>query len=207
MRNTQKWLLGSGALLLVLTNVVALLGVAYNRMSPPDSVMTLTEREFAPQWNWMWREGENSGRSVQLQLRAEIAQRTRPGLGQLTDSFAPYGAVEWVRWLDQDKLTALGFDLDVKPSAPEASRLYEHMLEREVLLVLELDGPTRSRALQSARDRVSHLEQAAENSDEKGATQQLEHAQRDLGSEEQTQSRLFIVDAGLDEASLRQKYS
>ena len=79
MNVTQKWLLGTGALLLVATNAVALIGAAYNRMDPPEAVLTLTERELGAQSYWMWPESENSGLNVELQIRTERAPDTRSG--------------------------------------------------------------------------------------------------------------------------------
>jgi len=81
------------------------------------------------------------------------------------------------------------------------------MLGRDVLLVLELDGPTRARALQDARDRVTHLERkAAEAPEDKQAARRLQSARDDLESEVHKASRLFVVDAGLDQAALRKQY-
>lgn len=73
MNRSNTWLIAAGALLIVLTNAVVLVGVASNRRQPPDSVLTLTERELGPPWSWMWQGGENSGVSLQLKYRVESA--------------------------------------------------------------------------------------------------------------------------------------
>lgn len=79
---------------------------------------------------------------------------------------------------------------------------------RDVLLVLELDGSVRVRALHAARDHFAHLEQEiAANPGSQGSAQRLQRARQALRSEEQEASRLFIVDAGLDQSTLRQRYS
>lgn len=209
MNVTQKWLLGTGVLLLVATNAVALIGVAYNRMDPPEAVLTLTERELGAQSYWMWPESENSGLNVKLQIRTERVTDMRPGEIEDWASLAPFGGGlgSAVRWLDQEKLASLGFDVNLAPNAPDAERHYDRMLERYVLLVLELDGPARARALQTAHDRVTQLAQkAAEGSDDTSTSRQLKNAREALQYEEEDASRLFIIDAGLDEDSLRQRY-
>jgi hypothetical protein len=209
---TQKWLLGAGALVLVLTNAVALVGVAYNRASPPDTVLTLSERELGPELSWMWREGENSGLDLHLQLRGEAPPNPRLGNNEL-DTFSNFSAFGPLQWLDKDKLTALGFSVAMAPKETDSEKLYGRSLGRDVLLVLELDGPTRNRALQAAHERVTRLEQASleqegvtTSKDGSGIQRRLQTARESLASEEQDRSRLFIIDAGLDDASLRQKY-
>jgi Domain of unknown function (DUF4824) len=206
MNVTQKWLLGTGALILVVTNAVALIGVAYNRMGPPESVLALTEREFNPQWSRMG-DGENSGMSVELLLRTELAPDTRRGETEGWGTVLPGGFGWAAAWFDQEKLATLGFDVSVAPGAPAGERHYDRMLEKEVFLVLELDGAARSRALQYARDQVAHLEQQArDGSDDKGAARRLDSAREALRHEEQDWSRLFVIDAGLDEDQLRRQY-
>jgi len=182
MNRSHRWLIAAGACVLALTNAVVLVGVASNRRQPPDSVLELTQRELGTQWSWMWRDDENSGLSLRLEYRFETAR----------DSGLSYGAFGPPAWLDRDKLASLGFDV-MRPPSADADTHYDRMLGRDVLLVLELDGPAYARALQAARDRLGHREN--------------EHdAQEDLKREEQEASRLFIVDAGLDQTALRQRY-
>lgn len=209
MNSTQKWLLGAGALILVLTNAVALIGVAYNRMGPPDSVFTLTERELNSHWDWMWSNKENSALNVELFFRTETAPGTVSDQAEGRETFSTYGGLDTaVRWLDRKKLAALGFNIDPAPSAPDDQQRNDRLLERDVLLVLELDGPASQRALQNARDRVAYLaRQAVDDAEDKKIAQSMRGARESLEQEEQNESRLFIIDAGLDENSLRQQYS
>lgn len=208
MRLSRTWLVGSLAFVLALTNAVVLVGVAYNRQPPSDSVLTLTERELGPQWSWMWREGENSGLSLRLQYRTEGVRNPRFADNEDWEAFSPYGAFGPVAWLDRDKLATLGFDVSTPLTAAENEAHYDRLLGRDVLLVLELDGPARAHALQAARDLVARREQeVAGDPEEKGnAQKRLQSAQETLQSEEQERSRLFIVDAGIDEDKLRQRY-
>lgn len=204
MKLSKAWLLRAGAVVLVLSNAVVLVGVAYNRQTPPDRVLTLTEREVGPEFSWMWREGENSGLSLRLQYRTEVVQDR--GLREIVgdEAFSAYGPIAW---LNRDKLAALGFDVSRSPSTAGDDRHYERMLGRNVFLVLELDGPTYARALQAARDLVARREGelAAEPEDKKHA-ERVNRAREILESEEHERTRLFIVDAGLDPAALQHQY-
>jgi hypothetical protein len=54
----------------VLTNAVALIGVAHNRSGDPDSVLVLTRRELQMPYRW-WRVRENSGIDLRLLWRMD----------------------------------------------------------------------------------------------------------------------------------------
>ena len=208
MNRSHVWLIAAGALVLALTNAVVLLGVASNRRQPPDSLLTLTERELGPQWSWMWREGENSGSSLRLQYRVESGRTLRSAAIDEEETISPYGNFGPIAWLDRDKLAALGFDVSMPPTFADRDTHYDRMLGRDVLLVLELDGPVRARALQAARDLLAHRErEIAGNPERQGSAQRLQSAQQALQREEHEASRLFIVDAGLDQTTLRQRYA
>jgi hypothetical protein len=214
MRISTKWLVWGGAVLLALTNAVMLVGVASNRRFPPESILKLTERELGPQWDWMWQSGENSGLSLELRLRTEpvltpgIDDGTGPSLlysgvvGFYAGSYA--GATPW---LDRSKLATLGFDVTVLPGDDAAAEHYERMLGRDVLLVLELDGPVRQRALEAARAALARLENSAADPTSKCRADCLRNARDALSQEERQASRLFVVDAGLDRAALQRKYT
>jgi hypothetical protein len=205
----RRLLLPAGAVVIALTNAVALMDVAYNRKNHPDSVLTLTERELGAQRSWMWREGENSGLGLELQFRAEGVPNPSLPENEAWPTPSPYGVFGPVGWLDKDKLAALGFDVNMPPTMADSDRHYEHMLGRDVLLVLELDGPVHARVLQAARDRVARLErEEGGESENAGRSAQLglQSARVALQREEYEWSRLFIIDAGLDQASLRQRY-
>jgi hypothetical protein len=122
--------------------------------------------------------------------------------------FSDYGNFRPIAWLDRDKLAALGFDVATPPSVGDGDTHYRRMLGRDVLLVLEFDGPARARALQAARDILALRErEIAANPERADLAQRLQSAQQGLQREEQDATRLFIVDAGLDETALRQRYS
>lgn len=206
MNRSHPWLIAAGAFVLALTNVVVLVGVAFNQRQPPDSVLALTERELEPQRSWMWREGENSGLNLRLQYRVESARNPISVQDGAEEKFSSYGEFGPIVWLDREKLAALGFNV-VLPESAATDAHYNRMLGRDVLLVLELDGPMRARALQASRDLLAHREsESATNPERQGSAQRLRDAQEALQREEHVASRLFIVDAGLNQAALRERY-
>lgn len=206
MSTRRPWLAWAAASLLALTNALVLTGVAYNRRPPPESVLTLSERELGPQWSWMWSSEENSGLTLQLQYRAESVWYSKREQAVEADAFAdPFSGIA-IPWLDRAKLAALGFDVNVPPGAADAATHYEHTRGRDVLLVIELDGPSRARALQRVKDLIAARERSQADSSDDREWHRLDYARKALWSEEHERSRLFVVDAGLEEAALRQRY-
>jgi hypothetical protein len=192
---------------LALTNAVVLVGVALNRRQPPDSILELTDRELGPQWSWMWQESEDSGLGLRLQYRVELRRSSSSAQSGAEATFSSNGGFGPIAWLDRDKLAALGFDVAPTPTSADTDTHYKSMLGRDVLLVLELDGPVRTRALQAARDLLANRErEIAADSQRQESAQRLQNAQQALQSEVQNASRLFVVDAGLDRTALRQRY-
>ena len=57
----KKYGLIAAIALIVLTNVVVLAGVAYNRSGEPDATVTLTERELNLAGSWRLEDREDSG--------------------------------------------------------------------------------------------------------------------------------------------------
>ena len=185
--------LGFAVLLLILTvNTVTLIRVAWNRLGEPEAELTLSGREFSTR-NGLF--DEDSGRFVRLKI------------GKTND------------WLDAVKLRSLG--LDEKPASAHRSR------EREVLLVLELDGPTHARALAAQKKLVIQAREELQRADavltglgpeaapeeltqaqknRKRAAERLENTERGLLVKQNEDSRLYLVDAGLEVQALRQRY-
>jgi hypothetical protein len=128
MNRSHTRLIAAGALVLALTNAVVLVGVASKRRQPPDSVLTLTERELGPQWSWMWREGENSGSSLRLQYRVESGRNLRLAQIGEEETFSPYANFGPIAWLDREKLAALGFDVSTPPTFADGDTHYDRML-------------------------------------------------------------------------------
>lgn len=189
----------AGGALILATNAVALVGVAYNRAGEPESQLRLTERE-AP-LPWRMYEGENSGIALALRWRVLDRQPDRRG--------APayyYSGIE-PAWLDENKLRDLGFDVSKPLSAPDSILYYEKSLSKEVLLVLEYDGPAYQSMLERAGEHArSEAALAAANSGKEELKRRADAAKADFYLEERINSRLFVVDAGLDGAALRAHY-
>lgn len=183
---TPRRTLAAGLALILASNAVVLAGVAWNRSGEPDAQLRLTQRELGLERDWAGGR-ENSGVALRLQWRV---LRRAAGEG-----FVDYGysyATD-ADWLDREKLEQLGFDLSAPARDPLLDeQRFERQLPRPALLVLELDGPARAAALKRA-------EEFAEKSQQKAA-------QEALARERSANSRLFVVDAGLDADALRAKY-
>jgi len=192
----------AGVALILATNAVALVGVAYNRMGEPESKLVLTQRELGLPYSSDF-EGENSGVALNLQWRVlgeEIGDALGGGF-----SYARAGGTPG--WLDKAKLAALGFDVSKPEDTPGGRMHYDKLLPKEALLVLELDGPAYRIALERMRRHLQKEEALlAANVGKKEFEQRLKNAKEHLKQEERENSRLFIVDAGLEVEVLRAKY-
>jgi len=190
--------LGVGIGLIVLTNAIALGGVWWNRSATPDSALTLSQRELGLPWRSL-RLTENSGLALNLNWR--VAGREA---GEFASGYTLNGGTP--EWLDAPKMAALGFPVDTAQAADER-RHYSRPLPREVILVMELAGPAWQRALDRARENAGrHAAAAAANVGSKQFAERAKRANDELGREENSNSRLFVIDAGLDARLLREKY-
>src|SRR6185436_4292288 len=96
-------------------------------------------------------------------------------------------------WLDERKMAALGFDttLAAEGLSDRRDSPYRRQLPRDVLIVLELDGPTQAQALARTVQAAKDVETRNERGEGKKAAAAM--LDNEAGS-----SRLFAVDAGLD---------
>jgi len=184
----------AGALLIIAVNVFALAGVAYNRGGEPTSILQLSERELRLPYGRVSSK-ENSGVSLSL------VWRVRRGNDADGADYGAYGG--GADWLDQAKLAALGFDV-----APDtARRKFKSWRSKEVLLVLELDGPAYQQALARAQQNADDEERLLlANPGNKEFERRAKRARENAEREASDSSRLFVVDAGLDAATLRAQY-
>jgi hypothetical protein len=189
MNWTPRHTAAAGLGLILLTNAVVLAGVAYNRSGEPEARLRLTERELSEPYSWGFGK-ENSGLAMGLRWRVLPASSD----GQLDYGHGGYAAE--AGWLDRSKLTDLGFDLSRPVVADDPH--YDKVLPRDVLLVLEIDGDAYREALRRAEHPVDKP-RSPQWAGTKYAAEALERERRQ-------NSRLFVVDAGLDQAVLRAKY-
>jgi hypothetical protein len=194
----RSYALVVGIALIVLTNAIALGGVWWNRAAP-ESTLTLSERELGLPWRSL-RNLENSGLALTLRWRV-ASQETS---GEPYNAFGFNGGTPG--WLDAAKLQALGFEIgDLQTDAGQ--RRFTRQQPRPAILVLELDGPARQAALAAARDNAARHAAAAEvNPGSKEFAARAKAAQDALVREENSNSRLFAIDAGADARQLRQQY-
>lgn len=168
-----------GAGLIVLTNAVVLGGVAYNRSGEPQSRLQLSERELQVERSQWLQDAENSG--LLLQLDHEVADG----------------------WVSPEKLQTLGFTVVHRGEL----ETWDERKEIEALVVFELDGPAFEAAREVARAALTEVRAAAELKPQDTRSQEaLKSAEHEVERFATTETRLYVVDAGLDAAALRQRY-
>lgn len=183
--------------LLLLTNVVVLAGVAYNRSGEPLASVELTERELPIQRSYRSND-ENSGTALRLGWQVLVPDK-------LEYRSSRYGTPEW---LDEDKLTALGFDIETFKKDIAKYQYRTGHLDTEVILVMEYEGDTYHRALALMASKVEELrKRAVDSPDDKKLSKKLERFETQLRQEKLTNTRLYVIDAGLDEQTLMQQYA
>ena len=203
MKWSRTHTLVAGLALILTTNAVALVGVAYNRSGEPESTLKLTQRELHLPYGWGFGQ-ENSGITLTLQWRALAGQDN--SLRGLRRSYTGFGNAP--DWLNKAKLAALGFDVSEPEDTRRGRMHYDKLLPKEVLLVLELDGPAYRAALEDAQKYLQKEEALLKaNAGKKEFEERAKNAKRELYQEEHIYSRLFAIDAGVDLTSLRAKYS
>ncbi|MDY6989632.1 MAG: DUF4824 family protein [Thermodesulfobacteriota bacterium] len=183
-----------GFVVLLATNVAVLLGVASNRSGEPEAVLLLTEREL----NWPYRiHKEDSGLALHLAWRAIGKEKEETYY------------VDWrtPEWFNGEKLKEVGFDVEDLTRPEISSERYKVPVAREVLIVLEYDGEPYQEAVRRAERALEKAKKSFElDRENEELGKNLEGAEKRLEGEEVWQSRLFAIDAGLDAATLRQKY-
>lgn len=189
MNWSRRHNLAAGLGLILLVNAVVLAGVAWNRRAPADSQLQLSERELSNA-SVYWS-GSNNGVALRLEYRwPQMPDRDYSGLHQLTAA----------------KMAELGFSVPTELN-DDSVRRYRRQLDRDALLVLELNGPLFQQALQQAQEQLdkSGADLAALPDNPKLRSAHKE-AQDRLDAEQTRSSRLFVIDAGLDLQALRARY-
>ena len=191
-RNRATLIAGLG--IIIVTNAIALAGVAYNRSGEPDAVLELSERELRmPHYYRMNK--ENTGLGLRISCRVDDGQ---------SHGYASSNCNGRPVWLDQEKLIELGFDLKERNEDIAGLLDDNNDLPRKVYLVLEYNGAAYRKALADAAQNL-HEQQAllANNPGKEEFEKRAEKAQQRLDNEQHRNSRLFAIDAGHDKARLR----
>jgi len=202
LRVSAVW---TGIALVLLTNALVLGHVLLNRNRDPESTLRVSERELQLPFNWgMVR--ENSGISLRIDYQVPT-RRASPITGEpYVQSGESLSEAADTPWLDDTHLVALGFDVKRLRAAATEKR-GGAPTSKEVLLVLEFDGPAYAAAVERARrKRDEEAATAAANAGKEEFVRRAKRAADAASYAEQRASRLFVVDAGLDRDELRLKY-
>lgn len=177
-----------GTSIIILTNVVALGGVAYNRSGTADSSLELSERELS--YN-IYQRDDNSG--VAVSLLWKVLSKGILGAPRKDISYDLYNYSNDAHWLTAAKIAELGFDVTTPDIREAGVYRYKQLKDREVFLVLEFNGP--SYAVYTRQVKV-HA----------NALSSKEEAIRQIAEADDKVSRLFVINAGTNADVLRQRY-
>lgn len=194
---SSRGLFAFGFVLLVVTNIVVLFGVASNRSGNHDAQIILTERELQLPYQTYQIHKENSGLSLRLDWRA---------LGRDEDN-SNYMDRRSPAWFNAEKLEELGFKINNNLSSKGNENFYRQSIPKEVFVVLENDGEPYRVAVKRAE--VAFEKEGGllkSNPEDKRLRGNLERSEEKLKHMRITESRLFAIDAGLDPKKLRNKY-
>ncbi|PID27625.1 MAG: hypothetical protein CSB55_08100 [Candidatus Cloacimonadota bacterium] len=173
--------------LIFVVNLIVLWGIFINRSAEPDFEGFLTERELGLPWI---KQSENSILSFRIYWRR--------------DSDEASGSFSSV-WLNDRKLQELGFKTVSQNNAKDRN-CCKH-LPKEVFIVLEYNGSVYEKALLLAEKRLAESEDELQKSPEnEKLIREYETAKNNFEAEQNTKSRLFAIDSGLDHKKLRAKY-
>ena len=190
------------ALLLILTNVIVLVGVAYNRSGEVEASLWLTERELAIR-DYSYNNKENSGLALMIDWNVISTNSFRKNARKY--SLYRGGSPDW---LDENKLKQLAVDVDRLREYYQASDYgQDKILSIEVIYVLEYDGVSYQTVLTEAENETKQLrEKLNNNPGNEDLSERLESREDWLKKLQISESRLIVIDAGLDAHVLREKY-
>jgi hypothetical protein len=192
--SSSRILFSLGVILLVTTNIVVLAGVTANRSGAPESLLSLSERELQLPYSL---KKENSGLALRVVWRT-LGKDQHEGSHYDHDNPA---------WFDSEKLKELGFKPDESFKSNEKEKTYKKAIPQEVFIVLEYNGDLYREALRRAEVTFAKEEGLYKaNSGDKKLHDAFQSAEERLRHERVTKSRLFVIDAGLDQRKLRDTY-
>lgn len=188
MKSLRARYLIAGLVLVGVVNAIVLAGVAWNRQEPAESRLQLSERELGNTYAY-WRK-DNSSLALRLDYRWP---------SQVNDD-------HYYLSISAEKMTELGFDVPTELNE-QTVRRYRRQLDRDALLVLELNGPAYQREvalLVAALGEAQRLQKSVPDSKE--LREAAVHAANALDYEQRRASRLLVVDVGRDQQTLRARY-
>ncbi|WP_347506296.1 DUF4824 family protein [Pseudomonas anguilliseptica] len=188
MNGVRAGYLVAGLVLIGVVNAIVLAGVAWNRQPPEDSRLQLSERELAATYAY-WRK-DNSSLALRLDYRWP---------SQADDD-------HYYLSISAEKMAELGFHVPTELNE-QTVRRYRRQLDRDALLVLELDGPAYQREvalMAAAHAEALRLQKSVPDSKE--LHEAAQHAANALDYERRRASRLLVVDVGMDQQVLRARY-
>ena len=196
--NMSARTLAAGLAIIIVTNLIVLGGVAYNRAGQPDAVVDLSERELSlpPLYQ---ADSENS--SMALNINCRIETETAAYNAGSADCLGNPG------WLNKEKLLALGFALQPRQDKRPGYVREDKTQPRRVYLVLEQNGDAYQRSLAGRElDLAEQQGLLANMPDKADYKRRVKVAENMLDRERHDYSRLFAIDAGLDMTVLRSRY-
>jgi hypothetical protein len=201
-----------GLALILAVNVVAGIGIVYNRRGSPDSVLSLNQRELRLPATVLSPSGSPDTSGVALRIDWQVLPELGPDAArklQYADSAnLPPGAPRLAGWLDRNKLESLGYRFPEPAPIDEIRRSRPSELAREVYLVLEFDGPAYRESVERAVHDQALVKAALEQKPGDPQLAELRNrVERNLTHARLSASRLFAIDAGLDLGALRERYA
>jgi hypothetical protein len=171
-------------ILVIVSNIVILYGVFSNRVGDSTSEVSLSKKEFIIPYQNRY---ENSIVSLQLNYRTPNSS---------------FYSVQDPHWLTVQKLKQLGFYIETEQKGENFR--YPKNSEKELFIVLEYSGKAYQNSLEFAKKRVQKLQKISPK-DEK-TKRELKYAIKKLDDERYRNSRLFVIDAGVNPNKLISKY-
>ncbi|MCL1051955.1 DUF4824 family protein [Shewanella abyssi] len=182
----KKYLL-MGLLILIGSNVMALAGVAYNRMDEPTSQLILTERELQLPYNSRSQK-ENSGILLSINWRTAT---------KADNAYTPYNSNETT--VTQAQLLALGFDL------PDNN--YYAAQSRQLFWAFEFDGERHAAEIAKAELRYQAAVKTYTEQPNENHNRLKDDSLVSFKKEKLTNSRLFFVKVASDYESLADEFA
>ncbi|QQX79831.1 DUF4824 family protein [Shewanella sp. KX20019] len=182
----KKYLL-MGLLILIGSNVMALSGVAYNRMGAPTSALKLTERELELPYNSSAQQ-ENSGILLSINWRTA----TKPD-----NAYTPYNSNETT--VTQAQLLDLGFEL------PDNN--YYGAQSRQLYWAFEFDGERHAAEIAKAELRYQEAVKTYTEQPNDNNSRLKDDSLVNFKKEKLTNSRLFFVKVATDYESLAAEFA